>query len=187
MIDQLLSLKQEKATLLGFDNYAQYALETRDAGSQEDVLGFLNDLAEAALPQAKVELQELQDFAKKIDSIEDLAGYDVGYYSEKLKKEKFDFDDTMTRPYFEQEKVLGGMLDIVSELFSVTFKPAKVAIWHDCVKAFDIFEKDTLSGRIYFDLEARKEKRGGAWMNDWETHYVDTEGKQTLGFCFCCL
>ena len=189
VIDQILSLKQEKAKLLGFDNYAQYALETRDASSQEDVLGFLNDLAEAALPQAKVELQELQDFAKRTDGIEDLAGYDVGYYSEKLKKEKFDFDDTMTKPYFKQEKVLDGMLNIVSELFSVTFKAANVATWHDCVKAFDIFENDTvsdngLSGRIYFDLEARKEKRGGAWMNDWETHYIDAKGNKHLASAF---
>ena len=184
VIDQILALKQEKAKLLGFENYAAYALETRDANSQEEVLGFLNDLADAALPQAKAELQELQDFAKRTDGIKDLAGYDVGYYSEKLKKEKFDFDDTMTKPYFEQEKVLNGMLDIVSELFAVTFKAADVPTWHACVKPFDIFENGTLSGRIYFDLEARKEKRGGAWMNDWETHYVDTEGKQHLASAF---
>ncbi len=184
VIDQILALKQEKAKLLGFDNYAQYALETRDASTQEEVLSFLNDLAEAALPQAKNELAELKDFAKRTDGIEDLAGYDVGYYSEKLKKEKFDFDDTMTKPYFEQEKVLNGMLDIVSELFAVSFKPASVPTWHDCVKAFDIFENEALSGRIYFDLEARKEKRGGAWMNDWETHYVDAKGKKHLASAF---
>ena len=184
VIDQILSLKQEKAKLLGFESYAHYALETRDASKQEDVLGFLNDLADAALPQAKNELDELKAFAKRSDGIEDLAGYDVGYYSEKLKKEKFDFDDTMTKPYFEQEKVLNGMLDIVSELFTVTFKPANVPTWHDCVKPFDIFENGALSGRIYFDLEARKEKRGGAWMNDWETHYVDAEGKKHAASAF---
>jgi len=184
VIDQILSLKQEKAKLLGFESYAHYALETRDASTQEDVLGFLNDLADAALPQAKNELAELKAFAKKSDGIKDLAGYDVGYYSEKLKKEKFDFDDTMTKPYFEQDKVLNGMLDIVSELFTVTFKPANVPTWHACVKPFDIFENGDLSGRIYFDLEARKEKRGGAWMNDWETHYVDAKGKKHLASAF---
>jgi len=184
VIDKILALKQEKAKLLGFENYAAYALETRDANSQEEVLGFLNDLSDAALPQAKVELAELKAFAKRTYNIEDLAGYDVGYYSEKLKKEKFDFDDTMTKPYFEQEKVLNGMLDIVSELFAVTFKAATVPTWHDCVKVFDIFENNKLSGRIYFDLEARKEKRGGAWMNDWETHYVDSEGNKHLASAF---
>ena len=184
VIDQILALKQEKSKLLHFDNYAQYALETRDAGNQDEVIGFLNDLADASLPQAKNELEELKAFAKKIDNINDLAGYDIGYYSEKLKKDKFDFDDTMTKPYFEQSKVLAGMLNIVSELFNVTFKAADVPTWHACVKSFDIFEGDQLSGRIYFDLEARKEKRGGAWMNDWETHYTDAEGEKHLPSAF---
>ena len=184
VIDQILSLKQEKAKLLGFENYARYALETRDASTQEEVTEFLNDLADAALPQAKNELEVLKDFADRTDGINDLATYDVAYYSEKLKKEKFDFDDTMTKPYFEQSKVLQGMLDIVSDLFEVTFKPADVPTWHDCVKPFDIYENNELSGRIYFDLEARKEKRGGAWMNDWETHFVDSKGKTHLASAF---
>ncbi|MGB5505132.1 MAG: M3 family metallopeptidase [Sulfurovum sp.] len=184
VIDQILALKNEKAKLLDFESYAHYALETRDANKQEDVIGFLNDLADAALPQANNELAELKAFAKKTDGIEDLSGYDVGYYSEKLKKEKFDFDDAMTKPYFEQSKVLSGLLDIVSELFSVTFKVADVPTWHECVKPFDIFDEGKLSGRIYFDLEARKEKRGGAWMNDWETHYVDSKGEQHFSSAF---
>jgi oligopeptidase A len=184
VIDEILALKNEKSKLLGFTSYAHYALETRDASKEEDVITFLNDLADAALPQAKNELAELKAFAEKIDGITDLVGSDVGYYSEKLKKEKFDFDDTMTKPYFEQEKVLQGLLDIVSELFAVTFKPADVPTWHECVKPFDIFDNGKLSGRIYFDLEARKEKRGGAWMNDWETHYVDSEGKTHLASAF---
>ena len=184
VIDQILSLKNEKAKLLDFTNYAHYALETRDASKQEDVIRFLDDLADAALPQAKNELAELKAYAKKSDGIEDLAGYDVGYYSEKLKKEKFDFDDTMTKPYFEQSKVLEGLLDIVSELFGVTFRPSDIPTWHECVKPFDIFDNGELSGRIYFDLDARKEKRGGAWMNDWETHYIDNQGKKHLASAF---
>ena len=183
VIDEILALKNEKAKLLGFTSYAQYALETRDANSEEDVISFLNDLADAALPQAKKELEDLKTFAKK-DGILDLKSYDVGYYTEKLKKEKFNFDDTMTKPYFEQQKVLQGLLNIVSELFDVTFKPADVPTWHECVKPFDIFENGKLSGRIYFDLEARKEKRGGAWMNDWETHYIDSKGKTHLASAF---
>jgi len=184
VIDQILALKQEKSKLLEFESYAHYALETRDASQQEEVISFLEALADAALPQAKNELSELKKYAKRMDGIEDLSGYDVGYYSEKLKKEKFDFDDTMTKPYFEQSKVLEGLLDIVSELFGVTFKPADVPTCHACVKPFDIFEGEELSGRIYFDLEARKEKRGGAWMNDWETHYVDSEGNKHLASAF---
>ena len=184
VIDRILALKQDKAHILGFDNYAQYALETRDASSEEEVLNFLNTLADAALPQAKEELNELIAFAKKVDGIEDFARYDLAYYSEKLKKAKFDFDDTMTKPYFEQEKVLTGMLDIVSELFGVRFEAVNVPVWHDCVKTFNIYENDELSGRIYFDLEARKEKRGGAWMHNWETHFVDQKGNTHLASAF---
>jgi len=184
VIDHILALRDEKAKLLGFDSYADYALETRDANTEEDVIHFLNDLANAALPQAKNELNALKAFALKTDAIEDLAGHDIAYYSEKLKKEKFDFDDTVTKPYFEQEQVLGGLLDIVSALFDVTFISVDVPVWHTCVKAFDIFEGTVLTGRIYFDLEARKEKRGGAWMNDWETHFVDSKGKTHLASAF---
>ena len=184
VIDKILALKQEKAKILGFENYAQYALETRDAANQEEVLEFLNILANAALPQAREELEELKTFAREYDGIKELAGYDIAYYSEKLKKEKFNFDDTMTKPYFEQQNVLQGLLDIVSELFDVEFRPADVPTWHMCVKPFDIYEKGRLSGRIYFDLEARKEKRGGAWMADWETHFIDSEGKKHLASAF---
>ena len=184
VIDRILALKEEKAKILGFENYAEYALQTRDAASQEEVLSFLHTLADAALPQAKEELEALKAFAKEYDGIDDLQTHDVAYYSEKLKKARFDFDDTMTKPYFEQGRVLSGLLEIVSELFGVSFREVEVPVWHPCVKAYDIYERGSLSGRIYFDLEARKEKRGGAWMHDWETHFVDTEGGAHLASAF---
>ena len=184
VIDKILLLKDEKAKLLGFSNYAEYALETRDASSQQDVLSFLNELAIQSLPQGKEEIAQLREFAKKLDGIESLESYDVGYYSQKLKKELFEFDDTMTKPYFQQSKVLDGLLEIVSELFGVRFELVDVPSWHECVKTYDIYEKNALSGRIYFDLEARKEKRGGAWMNDWETHYKDSNGSPHLASAF---
>ena len=87
VIDKILALKYEKSQLLGFSSYAHYALETRDANHEDDVITFLNELADAALPQAKNELDELKSFALKTDGIEELKGYDVGFYSEKLKKE----------------------------------------------------------------------------------------------------
>ena len=184
VIDRILKLKNEKAQLLGFENYAQYALEKRDAPTQESVIAFLEALALQSLPQAKKEIEELAAFAKKTDGIETLESYDVAYYSEKLKKEKFDFDDMMLKPYFEQTNVLNGLLKIVTELFDVVFKQVDVPVWHPCVKCFDIYENDMLAGRIYFDLEARKGKQGGAWMNDWETYYIDAQGKKHLPSAF---
>lgn len=182
VIDEILKLKEEKAKMLGFRNYAEYALETRDAKSESEVIDFLETLVELSYAQGKKELLELTAFAQELDGLDALQSYDVGYYSEKLKKMTFDFDDTMTKPYFLQEKVLSGLLEIVSELFSVRFQNIKVPVWDEKVRSFDIYDVDdngseSLSGRIYFDLEAREDKRGGAWMNDWETHFVDGEGK----------
>jgi len=184
VIDEILSLRDEKAKILGFENYAQLSLEKKDAPDTKAVLDFLNQLLDAALPHAKKELEELKAFAKETDGIEDLQGYDVAYYSEKLKKRKFDFDESMTKPYFEQSKVLDGLLDIVSKLFDLRFESVKSPIWHECVKVYDVYEQDKLSSRIYFDLEARSTKRGGAWMNDYETHFVDTQNKTHLPSAF---
>lgn len=184
VIEEILKLKNEKAKLLGFDNYAIYALQTRDANQEYEVIDFLEKLAEMSLDQGREELQALRLFAKELDGLDSLESYDVAYYSEKLKKETFDFDDTMTKPYFLQPRVLDGMLEIVSELFSVRFEAVEAPIWNEKVNLFDIYEDEELSGRIYFDLEAREEKRGGAWMSDWETHFVDAKGKKHLPTAF---
>ena len=185
VIDEILKLKDEKAKLLGYDNYAIYALQSRDASSEAVVVEFLEGLATLSLEQGRAELNELVEFAKEIDDVETLSSYDVGYYSEKLKSEKFDFDDKMTKPYFEQDRVLSGLLDMVSELFSVKFEKVEADVWNDKVKVYDIYDDSSeLSGRIYFDLEAREEKRGGAWMNDWETHFVDSRGDKHLATAF---
>lgn len=184
VIDQILELRQKKATLLGFESFSAYSLAEKDASTTEDVTHFLEELARLARPQAVEELEELKAFSKRVDGIDSLQGFDVAYYSEKLKKEKFDFDDSMTKPYFERSKVLRGLLDVVSELFLVEFKPVDVTVWNEKVKPFDIYKDNTLAGRVYFDLEARKEKRGGAWMHDWETHFVDTDGNQHLPTAF---
>jgi len=173
IIDDILKYKNQKASLLGFDNYAQYALQTRDANSQEEVLQFLNELLKLSIPQAKKEIQELKNFAKEIDNIENLQPYDTSYYSQKLKKKLFDFDDSQTKPYFEQNAVLNGMLDLISELFDVEFKLIDTPLWHKSVKAYDILENGKTFARIFFDLESRKGKRGGAWMHNWQSHYID--------------
>ncbi len=184
VIDSILKLRQKKAKLLGFDNYAKYALESRDAKSELEVVDFLEKLVELSIPQAKKELEQLQNFAKENNSLNKLESYDLSYFSEKLKKELFDFDESDTKPYFEQGRVLNGLLELVSKLFQIEFKEIDTLIWHDSVRVFDIYQDDELSGRIYFDLEARKEKRGGAWMHDWESHFVDSKGELHLPSAF---
>ena len=184
VIDELMELRQKKAKLLGFDSYAEYSLATKDAPSTDAVIAFLEKLADEALPQAQVELEELKTYAREVDNVFSLQSFDVAYYSEKLKKEKFDFDNSMTKPYFEKQRVLRGLLDVVSELFSVEFKEVEVTVWNEKVKTYDIYKNSKLSGRVYFDLESRKEKRGGAWMHNWETHFVDAQGEKHLPSVF---
>ena len=184
VIDRILELRQRKAELLGFDNYAEYALQSRDARNEWEVIDFLEKLVDLSLPQGRSELEELRRFAKDLDGLEDLAGYDVAYYSEKLKKHLFDFDESDTKPYFERERVLAGLLAIVSELFGIRFEAVEAPVWHATVRTFDIFRGSELTGRIYFDLEAREEKRGGAWMHDWETRFVDSRGEGHLPSAF---
>jgi oligopeptidase A len=176
VIDELLRLRDEKAKLLSYKHYADYALQRRDAPDETSVLNFLEELAEAALPQARSELKILQDFAWGLDGVDDLAPWDIAYYSEKLKKKMFDLDEASIKPYFEQSRTLHGLLSLVSELFGLAFEAVDIPTWHEKVSVFDLYEAGMLSGRIYFDLEARPEKRGGAWMHDWETHYTDAEG-----------
>ncbi len=184
VIDEILKLKMQKANLLGFSSYAEYALQTRDAKSEDDVLNFLYELLNASKEQAKKEVEELKAFAKELDNLEDLEPFDIAYYSEKLKKRKFDFDESLTKPYFELNRVLNGMLKLISHLFSVEFKEVNVPTWHKSVKVYDILEDGKTFARIYFDLEARQNKRGGAWMHNWQSYYIDANNKENLASAF---
>jgi oligopeptidase A len=185
IIDEILQLRDREAKILGFDNYAQLSIETKDAPSDRDVIDFLEELAKLAKPQAKKELEELKEFAKREDNIAYLEPFDVAYYSEKLKKSLFDFDENMTKPYFKQDRVVEGMLNIVSKLFGIDFKLTTITpTWHEKVRVFDIYKDNKLLGRIYFDLESRKDKRSGAWMNNWQTHFIDSKGEEKLPVVF---
>ncbi len=184
IIDRILLLRDKEAKLLGFENYTNLSLATKDAPSVNSVIDFLERLLKLSRPQAIKELDELKEFALKLDNIKDLQPFDVAYYSEKLKKEKFDFDENITKPYFEQTRVLNGLLEVVSNLFNIEFKPSNTPLWHNKAKAFDIYKDNKISGKVYFDLEARKEKRGGAWMHNWQTHFIDSKGEKHLPVVF---
>jgi len=185
LIEEILSLRHEKALMLGYENYAGYALETRDAESPSQVVSFLEKLADSSKPIALKEFSQLKKFAESLDGIEELESYDIAYYSEKLKKSLYGFDDETTRPYFESTRVLEGLLSIVSGLFGVDFSRVEdIALWHESALCYDIFSEGSICGRIYFDLYARPEKRGGAWMHDWETYHIDTSGKKHLPSAF---
>ena len=183
IIDEILRLRDKKAKLLGFDHFSELSLAAKMAPGDDAVVEFLNELANATFSYAKKEVKKLEVLARE-DGLDSLESYDIAYYSEKLKKLELDFDDEITRPYFEQNRVLQGILDFVSELFDITFEMVDVPVWNKKVKVYDLKEDDKTFARIYFDLEARESKRGGAWMNDWQTYHEDESGKEHLASAF---
>lgn len=179
IIEEILNLKEEKVKILGFDNYASYSLATKMANDENEVVSFLEELAIKGKDRAYEELDEIKEFAKK-DAISQLQSYDLSYYSEKLKKEKYDLDEEYYRPYFEQNSVLKGFFDFLYEVFNIKFTQTDAKSWDENVKVFNISEDDKTIARIFIDLEARKDKRGGAWMNNWHSYYINDKGEEQL-------
>lgn len=168
VIEETLALKQELAELLGYENYAQLSLATKMAETEQQVLDFLDQLAERSYPQGKTELAELKAFAEQEYGISELNAWDVSYYGEKLKQHKYTISDEELRPYFPANKVVQGLFETVKRLFGVKVTERfGVEVWHPDVRFFDIYGEDgELRGSFYLDLYARANKRGGAWMDD---------------------
>ncbi len=179
LITKILSLRDEEAKILGFENYAQLSLAKKMANSPKEVEEFLYHLAKNSKQKAKEELEELKEFAK----LDELKPWDISFYSEKLKKKKFDIDDEIFMPYFEKSATTKGLFDFLSRLFDVEFKKVDTPVWHESVEVYDLYENSKVFARIYLDLETREGKRGGAWMNDWVTRYED-DGKTILPVAF---
>ena len=171
IIDEILALRDEMSKLLGFKNYAALSLATKMAKDENNVLGFLENLLEDSIPQAKKELHELQNIAPHT-----LESHDTSYYAEILKKEQYDIDEEQYRPYFEQKNVIEGMFNFLSKLFNLRFEKINEMLWHKKAYAYDVYENNILKARIYLDLEARESKRGGAWMHNWQAHCIDEQG-----------
>ena len=179
VIDEILALKNEKAKILGFESYAAYSLATKMANETDEVICFLEELAKKAKPQAQKEFQELEDFAgKKLNS------WDMAYYAEKLRLEKYDLDEEEYRPYFEKNSVVDGLFTFLDDVFGMRFEKADVKLWDEKAVAYDIFEDGEVIARLYLDLEARSSKRGGAWMHNWQSHHIDMDGEEIKASAF---
>ena len=179
IIEKILALKDEKVKILGFKNYASYSLATKMANSEDDVINFLEELGNKAKQKAIKELEEIKQIAKE-DGIDDFRASDISFYSEKLKKAQYDIDEEYYRPYFEQNSVLNGFFTALNELFDIEFKSSNAPSWDEKVKVYDILENNKTIARIYIDLEARDDKRGGAWMNNWHSYYKDSNNNINL-------
>lgn len=185
---KILQLRQEKALLLGFESYANLSLDTKMADSPEQVLKFLDELAEKSLPFARKEFQELSEFAAEELDMDNLQAWDIGYTSEKLKQQRYAISDEDLKPYFPVDKVLNGLFELVEKLYKVTIKQnTDVESWHKDVRFYEIYNSDdTLKARFYLDLYARQQKRGGAWMADFCSRFKTDTGLQTpVAFMTC--
>jgi oligopeptidase A len=166
IIEELLALRKEQALILGFDSYAHYSLATKMANEPADVLNFLNDLAKYSVNTARNEFDSLRQYASNESGLVDLAAWDIGYYSEKLKQQKFAISQDQLRPYFPIQKVLQGLFSITSRLFNIEITQIdEFDSWHQDVQMFKISRDGEMIARFYLDAFARENKRGGAWMD----------------------
>lgn len=166
-------LRHERANLLGYETHAHYVLEERMAETPEKVFDFLNELLEKAKPAAQREFDQLQDFARELDGIEQLQKWDSAYYSEKLKQNLFDLDDEILKPYFKLEKVIDGVFKVAERLFGLTFTEVfHVDKYHDDVKTYEVYDTNgKFISLFYADFHPRPGKRGGAWMTSFKSQY----------------
>lgn len=165
VMEQLLDLRQELARLLGFAHYSELSLASKMAESTEQVLHFLRDLAVRSKPFAEQDLAELKAFAAE-QGVQDLASWDVGYFSEKLRQQRYSISQEEVRAWFPIDKVLSGLFAIVQKLYGIEINELKeFDSWHPDVRLFEIRENGAHVGRFFFDLYARANKRGGAWMD----------------------
>ena len=170
---EIVKLRQQRASLLGYDTHAHFVLEERMAETPETVLNFSNDLLKKAKPAAEKEFKKIADFAKK-DGIENLQKWDGAYYSEKLKKQLFDFDEEALKPYFKLENVLNGAFTVANKLFGLSFeKISDIDVYHEDVETYKVTDSDgNYIAVFYADFFPRPGKRNGAWMTSYKNQYI---------------
>ena len=162
-----LRLRKEKARLLGYESFADFSLVPKMAESPEAALDFLNDLAARALPHARRDYAELEEFACAELGIQELQVWDIAFASERLRAKRYAFSDQEVKRYFPEPQVLEGMFRLVEGLYGIRILPDAAETWHPHVRFFRITDSDeSLIGQFYLDLYSRETKRGGAWMDE---------------------
>jgi len=165
-INEILKLKLQLANILGFEDYASMSLTTKMAKSSDQIIQFLNNLARKAKPFATKDMHDLEEIGARYN-INKIEAWDIAYLSEKIKIEKFNFSDLDIKNYFPKPKVLNGLFNLVRRLYGITITRAKTDVWHKDVEFYEIHnQRHKLIGQFYLDLYARKNKRGGAWMDE---------------------
>ncbi len=180
ILSQIVDLRVKKAHLLGYDTYADYELETRMAKKPERVMDLLNQLWDAALPVAKEERKEMQQIINEEGKDFELKSWDWWYYAEKLRKRKYNLDDSELRPYFQLDYVRQGAFDVATKLYGITFEEVKdIPKPHPDARAWEVKESDgSHLGLLYMDFHPRESKNGGAWCGSYRSHYENQQGEE---------
>jgi oligopeptidase A len=182
LISRILTLRGEKSALLGKAHFADLLLERRMAKSGANALSFLDDLQRRAAPAFARECRELEEFkaARTQQPVAPLAPWELAYWSEKLRQDRYDFDEEILRPYFPMNRVIEGLFELARRVFGLKIveRGAGAAeAWHPDVKFYDVVDRDgRMMGSFYADWHPRESKRGGAWMN-----YLITGGPRSDG------
>lgn len=187
IIAEILKLRHQLAHLIGFANHAERSLATKMAQSPQQVLDFLNDLARRSRPIAQQEVAELAAFAKQA-GLDQLEAWDITYFSEKLRQQRYAISQEELKPYFPEDKVVNGLFSVVNKLYGLSIKERDdIDVWHQDVRFFEIYDVEgVLRGQFYLDLYARAHKRGGAWMDECLVRRQTQEGIQTpVAFLTC--
>lgn len=179
VVKKLAQLRAELANLLGYDSYAKYVLEERMAEKPGKVEDFLKDLLDRAMPKAKEEVAELEAFMKELGADHELQRWDWSYYSEKLRKKKYDLDDELIKPYFKLENVIEGVFKTSEKLFDISFKRNyDIPVYQQDVEAYEVLDANgELKAVFLADFFPRDGKRGGAWMTSFRDQRKDAQGK----------
>ena len=176
---RLINLRREMAQLLGYDTFADYVMKHRMATKVENVYKLLNDLIEAYKPKAIEEREEVEALAKEGEGAAfKMEPWDLAYYSQLLKKKKYDLDPEMLRPYLELSNVIKGVFGLATRLYGITFKENKdIPVYHPDVKPYEVYDKDgSYLAVLYVDFHPRKGKRDGAWMTEFQGQWIERDG-----------
>ena len=179
IVRQLVNHRMELARLLGYTDYADYVLRKRMAEDSAHVYRLLDDLLEAYTPAAHREVAEVETLARRLEGDDfQLMPWDFSYYSEKLKNEKYQFDEEALRPYFELSRVKEGVFGLATRLYGITFRRnPDIPVFHPDVDAYEVFDTDgSYLAVLYTDFHPRAGKRSGAWMTSYKEQWTEADG-----------
>lgn len=181
---EILECREQMAALIGYGNYAELSVARKMARSVDEVNHFLDDLIRHTRPAAERDFEELQAFALERDGRTTLEPWDIAYYSEQLRRAKYDISQDELRVWFPVERVLQGLFDVTEKLFGVSIEAGSADTWHPDVRFCEIYRDGDLVARFYLDLYTREGKRGGAWMADCHGRRRRSDGSDQIPVAF---